>query len=572
MSLPPLGDSNAEIPARPPGNYLNRPGPIDGELLPDLLLSDDEFRGDLSPIRGLDSSPGGATAYADDDAFGGGLSPILGLDSSPVGAIPNADDASGGGAALPGLDDLETFTGFSAEEPEEPDDVFRVTTDVDPSTVDGGGVSQFNMDEFEDPTPTPTPKRASDAKAGGTERKKGRKGKKPDSFDGFPDDGKHLEMIKHLGKILASISATDLSQCTVLSMQNSQRKTVTEKLIADNMLKMPSYTRYTQNKLFSGISGKDSANSYFGGYDLNLKGLVETITGYPNHNTLDFILKDIKTRITQTPRENAEPLCRQLGIPLAYSSEMPVINTDRITAECSTNLRTVAAEFVRTVGAISYLIDVSMDNLVLVNDGKGVDHFRVRDNTKFRCPGDTEMSSFMPKTQSSLYKIVSASFKTLAGRSAIMAGVETFYMYEHYFTVLKTAIEFVTGNGIEFITDASRAEIEYRKLIGDPKQYMTDLAKLRQTYKKASPIPYLQNADYKAAKRVLDANALGDVTGLRHTALLTAAIKCGLGEEDITGKLRDLYQKSVGAYCIGSGREVPNMPLSMFVSFTDLCV
>ena len=83
---------------------------------------------------------------------------------------------------------------------------------------------------------------------------------------------------------------------------------------------------------------------------------------------------------------------------------------------------------------------------------------------------------------------------------------------------------------------------------------------------------YTSNADFIREKQDLNDRALGDVTGLRYTALLTAARKSGVYSEEIARTLTDLYQKSVGAYCTGVGREVPQMPIYMFASFADLCV
>jgi hypothetical protein len=257
---------------------------------------------------------------------------------------------------------------------------------------------------------------------------------------------------------------------------------------------------------------------------------------------------------------------------------MLVENTYPPTPESPADRITVAADFVQTVGGISYLIDVSDANIRFVRSSAGDFYLRVIDNSLFRCPDkkdDFSMSSFVPKKQYTLYKIVSESFRPIqASHSDILAGVETFYMYEHYFTVLKRAIEFATNNKINFINDATTAETEYHKLIGDPKQYTTDLEKLRAQYKKASSGDYLRNPEYIAAKHALNTKALCGVAGLRYTALLKAAKGCGLGAYDptITDKLGDLYQQSVGTYCVGGGREVPKMPISMFASFADLCV
>jgi hypothetical protein len=338
------------------------------------------------------------------------------------------------------------------------------------------------------------------------------------------------------------------------------------------------HTRPAQNYMLAGISGKSNPTGYFGGYDLNLQGLLDIIAGYTADGiTLDFILADIKHNITHMTGDY-RGLCTRLGIPGAYSTEMPVENKFTPTMETPPDPVAVGLDFVETAGSISYLIDVSRENTVLVrNDTTNEFHLRVIDNSRFRCPdkaSDFSMNSFLPKKHATFNKIVTDSYKpAVATYSLIMAGAEAFYIYEHYFTALTTAIEFVTDSKIQFIGDVDAATTAYQEaLFVDPKNYTLDLQKLRYQYGKTMPDTYTTNADFIREKQELDARALGDVTGLRYTALLTAARNSGVYSDEIARTLNDLYQKSVGAYCTGVGRQVPQMPISMFASFADLCV
>jgi hypothetical protein len=544
MDPPPLLDTDDVGPpaAAAKAGAINYPIPIPaatGEPLPD--------------IPDVETAASAAAGSPDSDPFFDFLS-----------TTPEYGDGGGAGDKSPPLnfEELESFTGVADNEAVA---AANTLVKINSPTVGGGGAANFNEEDF--PVEHPVLKRAA------AENKKTRrvKSKKMQKFTTFDPKTNPMQVIKNLHEILKAMTI-DVSQCTVHSLQ--EPKSDADKQIVSNL--EVKHKRTEQNIVLGGISTKQSPTGYFGGYDLNLQGLLEIIAGYADGYTLDFILSDIKRDITHMT-ENSHELCTRLGIPSAYSTETPVENKFTATMDALSDRIAVGLDFVETAGSISYLINVSKENTVLVRDDTTREfHLRVIDNSQFRCPdktSDFSMNSFLPKKQYTVNKIVSESYKPRpASNSQILTGADAFYNYEHYFTALRTAIEFVTESKIQFIDDVDAATTAYKKqLLVNPIKYGNDLQNLRFKYAKM-PGKYTSNDDFIKEKQELDARALDNVFGLRYTALLTAAINSGVHTEEIAERLRDLYQKSVGAYCTGVGREVPKMPISMFASFADLCV
>lgn len=567
--LPPLPETNdVGTPAAAASGAINYPLPIPGagnEPLPDIdfFVDDGTAAGPLSPNNvSIFESPGASELpnIFDDDDVGTAA-------SAAAGPLSPNNDGGGAGDKSPSLDfeGFESFTGVAEDDDE--DAAAANTLDRNPSAVGSGGVAVFDANDF--PAGTPGSKRGANEPEPEKSHPRRVKSKKMENFTAFDPKKKPMDVLKDLHDILKGL-AIDVSECTVLSLQ--ERKTPADKAIVSELLQK--HTRHTQNYMLAGISGKSNPTGYFGGYDLNLQGLLDIIAGYrAGGTTLDGILVDIKRKITDATRES-QRLCTQLGISGAYSTVMPVENKFLPTIETPPNRLAVGLDFVKTAGSISYLIDVSRENTVLVLSDTGDFHLRVRDNTRFRCPDKSKafsMNSFLPKKQFTINRIVSDSFKPAQPTySDILAGAEAFYIYEHYFTALRTAIEFVIDDEIPFINDVGAATEAYKGAL--PQDYYSELEKLRYKYNKKIGSKYTLDSEFIRKKQELDARALVNVNGLRYTTLLAAAESSRVHSEEIARTLHDLYQKSVGAYCTGVGREVPQMPISMFASFADLCV